>query len=140
MLDGAAHLFPRNRLTRARATPPSPTPATATAAGTDDAPTIPLEQLDPVQRAAEVRVAVMIAMPNPHRSAYVPPAVDEELHHLSPGGKGKMRGLEGEGWGDEGEEETGVPDVVFGVAMLPVAPPRSTSSPGSRDDLGVVVS
>ncbi|KAI1789611.1 hypothetical protein LXA43DRAFT_892681 [Ganoderma leucocontextum] len=127
MLEGVAHILPRNRLHRngtgTRPNPSSSTPATApsTGSGVDDAPAIPLEQLDPVQRAAEVRVAVMIAMPNPHRSAYVPPFVDEELHQLTPGGKGKMRGLEG--WGDEGEEEAGVPDIVFGLAMLPVAPP-----------------
>ena len=81
-----------------------------------------------------MRVAVVIAMPNPHRSAYVPPSVDEELHQLAPGGRGKMRGLEG--WGDEGEEEAGVPDVVFGVAMLPVAPP----SPSPQDEPTEVVS
>lgn len=137
VLDGAAHLLPRNRLTRSRASPPSPNPVTAPSTGSgDDVPAIPLEQLDPVQRAAEVRVAVMIAMPNPHRSAYVPPAVDEELHQLSPGGKGKTRGLDGEGWGEDGEEEAGVPDVVFGVAMLPVASP----SPSPQDDIGEVVS
>ncbi|PIL22543.1 hypothetical protein GSI_15232 [Ganoderma sinense ZZ0214-1] len=139
VLDGAAHLLPRNRLTRngngTRQSPSNPTSAPATApstgGGADDAPAIPLEQLDPVQRAAEVRVAVVIAMPNPHRSAYVPPSLDEELHQLTPGGKGKMRGLDG--WGDEGEEEAGVPDVVFGVAMLPVTPPPPTPQESSSE-------
>ena len=139
MLDGAALLLPRNRLTRngngtrqnlSTSTPPSAS-APSTGSGADDAPAIPLEQLDPVQRAADVRVAVVIAMPNPHRSAYVPPPVDEELQQLAPGGKGKVRGLDG--WGDESEE--GVPDVVFGVATLPVAPPP----PSLQDDPAEVV-
>lgn len=139
MLDGAALLLPRNRLTRngngtrqnpSTSTPPSAS-APSTGSGADDVPAIPLEQLDPVQRAADVRVAVVIAMPNPHRSAYVPPPVDEELQQLAPGGKGKVRGLDG--WGDESEE--GVPDVVFGVATLPVAPPP----PSLQDDPAEVV-
>ena len=144
LFEGAAYVLPRNRLNRHRAgSRPNASPAAAAiavnaSAGTgngnadaDDAlgtSAIPLEQQDPVQRAAEVRVAVVIAMPNPQRSAYVPPSVDAEMHELSPGGKGKARGLDG--WGEEGEEEAGVPDVVFGLAKVPVAP----SSLGSAQD------
>lgn len=99
-----------------------------------DSPTpadIPLEWQDPVQQAAEVRVAVVIAMPNPHRSAYVPPAVDAEMHQLSPAGKGKARGMDG--WGEEGDEEAGVPDVIFGTARMPVAASQTGEDGEARE-------
>ena len=107
----------------------SPSPASADASATPAE--VPLEPLEPVQRTAEVRVAVVIAMPNPHRLAYVPPAVDEELHRVLPGGKGKARGLDG--WGEDGEVEEGVPDVVLGVARVPIA---GAQSPGRGQGQG----
>ena len=145
MLDDAALLLPRNRLNRHRAgSRPNASPAAAAISGNASAGTgnadadgalgtsaMPLEQQDPVQRAAEVRVAVVIAMPNPQRLAYVPPSVDAEMHELSSGGKGKARGLDG--WGEEGEEEAGVPDVVFGLAKVPVAPSPLGSAQDEKD-------
>ncbi|TBU62317.1 hypothetical protein BD310DRAFT_919140 [Dichomitus squalens] len=144
LFEGAAYVLPRNRLSRNRTgARPNPSPATpvssANASSGNDAegvsgtPAIPLEQQDPVQRAAEVRVAVMVAMPNPHRSAYVPPSVDAELHQLSPGEKGKARGLDG--WGEEGEEEAGVPDVVFGLAEVPLVQPSLAPAPAGKDQI-----
>ncbi|TFK86789.1 hypothetical protein K466DRAFT_139910 [Polyporus arcularius HHB13444] len=132
------HVFRRNRLRRSnapsRAEPsPSSLPLTAASSSQDlatSAPAIPLVPQDPVERAAEVRVAVVIAMPNPHRTGYVPPSIDSEMHRPSPGGKGKARGFDG--WSEEGVEEEGVPDVVFGVARVPVvelAPPGENAGP-----------
>ena len=122
LLERATNLFPRNRLRRSNApsrAEPSPNAVSVTAASSDpDVAAIPLEPQDPVQRAAEVRVAVVIAMPNPHRSGYVPPAVDADMHRPSPMGKGKARGLDG--WSEEGLEEEGVPDVAFGLAKVPI--------------------
>ncbi|TBU28596.1 hypothetical protein BD311DRAFT_318597 [Dichomitus squalens] len=144
LFEGAAYVLPRNRLSRNRTgARPNPSPATpassANASSGNDAegvsgtPAIPLDQQDPVQRAAEVRVAVMVAMPNPHRSAYVPPSVDAELHQLSPGEKSKARGLDG--WGEEGEEEAGVPDVVFGLAEVPLVQPSLAPAPAGKDQI-----
>ena len=136
LLDRA---FERTRLRRSNAPAPTPTPGPPTAflAGTANQTTesstpaeIPLEPpQDPVGRAAEVRVAVVIAMPDPRRSAYVPPAVDAEMHQLTPGGKGKGRGM-CDGWGDEGDEEAGVPDIIFGTAKVPVAAPATVGADG----------
>lgn len=72
-------------------------------------------QRDPVLRAAEVNVSVIIAMPNPHRSAYAPPA--QAGVRLSDPAKGKAR--ESGAW-DDGEEE-GVPDVIVGSATVLMA-------------------
>ncbi|KAI0720508.1 hypothetical protein C8T65DRAFT_735839 [Cerioporus squamosus] len=138
LLERATYLFPRNRLRRSNApsrADPSPISQSITAASsTQDVamstPAIPLEPQDPLERAAEVRVAVVIAMPNPHRSGYVPPSVDAEMHRPSPGGKGKARGLDG--WSEDGVEEEGVPDVVFGTARVPIAelePPSENALP-----------
>ncbi|CDO71454.1 hypothetical protein BN946_scf184909.g48 [Trametes cinnabarina] len=109
-LEAGWFILPRARLRRTRA--PS-----ARADDTPSSPPIPLEQRDPVSRAAEVQVAVIIAMPNPHRSAYVSPGSDARAGaRLSDGGKGKARSTEG--WEDA--EEEGVPDVIFGSARVPV--------------------
>ncbi|KAI0712174.1 hypothetical protein C8Q76DRAFT_733713 [Earliella scabrosa] len=121
LLERAGYLLPRARLRRSPTAPPPPSDSrVADIAGAE----IPLEQRqDPVQRAGEVRVAVVIAMPNPHRSGYVPPAVDAEMHHpSSPAGKGKGRGFDGCGWSEDADEE-GVPDVVFGTARVPLVSP-----------------
>ena len=135
LLEASGYLLPRNRLRRQQQqqqgttqTPATDTPGSgANAVGAATPAAIPLEAVDPVARAADVRVAVVIAMPNPHRSAYVAPAVDAETHRdpsplsigLSLGlGKGKARSLEG--WSEDGHEEEGVPDVVFGVTHVPV--------------------
>ena len=114
--------MPRTRLRRAPSTQPG-TPAPALAPSADVPAAIPLEPpRHPLERAEEVRVAVVIAMPHPHRSAYVAPAADAaarratELMGLP--GKGKARELDG--WGEDAHEEEGVPDVVFGVAHIPI--------------------
>ncbi|RPD62440.1 hypothetical protein L226DRAFT_568790 [Lentinus tigrinus ALCF2SS1-7] len=135
LLERASYLFPRNRLRRSNApsrAEPTPNPASVpitAASSSPDVAAIPLEPQDPVERAAELRLAVVIAMPNPHRSGYVPPVVDAEMHRPSPMGKGKARGLDG--WKEEGGvEEEGVPDVVFGVARVPFAePPGEDTAP-----------
>ncbi|KAH9854688.1 hypothetical protein C2E23DRAFT_61575 [Lenzites betulinus] len=106
-LERAGYLFPRARLHRATPPPPRNEPAP---------PAVPLspEQNDPVLRAAEVQVTVLIAMPDPHRTAYVPPRAAGV--RLSDPAKGKARGS---GAWDDGEEE-GVPDVVLGSATVSV--------------------
>ncbi|KAI0372149.1 hypothetical protein BV20DRAFT_99334 [Pilatotrama ljubarskyi] len=116
LLERAGFIIPRARLRRARPAPPQP-PSSGDA---PPSPSIPLEQRDPVLRAAEVQVAVVIAMPNPHRSAYLSPAAAAREAaaatgvHLDGTGKGKARGS---GAWDDGEEE-GVPDVVLGSAKV----------------------
>ncbi|KAI0354956.1 hypothetical protein OH77DRAFT_1521446 [Trametes cingulata] len=118
LLERAGFIIPhRARLRRARAAPSQP-PSTGDA---PPSPSIPPEQKDPVLRAAEVQVAVVIAMPNPHRSAYLSPAAAAREAsatasglHLGGTGKGKARGS---GTWDDGEEE-GVPDVVLGSARV----------------------
>ncbi|OSD07233.1 hypothetical protein PYCCODRAFT_1463529 [Trametes coccinea BRFM310] len=113
-LEHANLVLPRMRLRRARAPPARTEPP---ASDTPPSPPIPLEQRDPVLRAAEVQVAVIIAMPNPHRSAYVSPAAGVGAGvRLSDGGKGKARSTEG--WEDA--EEEGVPDVILGSAKVSV--------------------
>ncbi|KAI9058345.1 hypothetical protein FKP32DRAFT_1597432 [Trametes sanguinea] len=113
-LEHANLVLPRMRLRRARTPPVRTEPATS---DNPPSPPIPLEQRDPVLRAAEVQVAVIIAMPNPHRSAYVSPAAGAGAGvRLSDGGKGKARSTEG--WEDA--EEEGVPDVIFGSAKVPL--------------------
>ncbi|KAI8978678.1 hypothetical protein BD414DRAFT_494077 [Trametes punicea] len=113
-LERAGYILPRTRLRRA-APPPRPEPSDG-----PPSPPIPLEQRDPLLRAAEVQVAVIIAMPNPHRSAYVSPTTHTHGPgtglHLGDLGKGKARSSET--WDDV--EEEGVPDVVFGSAKVPL--------------------
>ncbi|KAL7279961.1 hypothetical protein ACG7TL_006372 [Trametes sanguinea] len=122
-LEHANLVLPRMRLRRARAPPARTEPP---ASDTPPSPPIPLEQRDPVLRAAEVQVAVIIAMPNPHRSAYVSPAVGVGAGvRLSDGGKGKARSTEG--WEDA--EEEGVPDVILGSAKNVTTISSSKSSP-----------
>ncbi|KAL1950316.1 hypothetical protein VTO73DRAFT_5440 [Trametes versicolor] len=112
LLERAGYIIPRARLRRA--TPPTPRNETsgAGAGSVPPSPGIPMVQRDPVLRAAEVNVSVIIAMPNPHRSAYAPPA--QAGVRLSDTAKGKAR--ESGAW-DDGEEE-GVPDVVVGSATV----------------------
>ncbi|KAI0754961.1 hypothetical protein C8Q80DRAFT_400992 [Daedaleopsis nitida] len=125
LLERAGYLIPRTRLRRPRtngsATPAFPASASgdASSSASENIPLEPQPQ-DAVQRATEVRVAVVIAMPDPHRSSYVPPAVDAEMHAAAAGNKGKARGVT-DGWGDAGDVEAGVPDVVVGTARLAVA-------------------
>ncbi|KAI0335913.1 hypothetical protein GY45DRAFT_1316681 [Cubamyces sp. BRFM 1775] len=126
-LESAGFMAPRARLRRGRnAQPPRSEQATAQAASPPGPPSppIPLEQRDPVLRADELQVAVLIAMPNPRRTAYVspkappqaPPSLPPLDVHLSDSGKGKARSSEG--WEDCDEE--GVPDVLFGSARVPL--------------------
>ncbi|KAI0822282.1 hypothetical protein BC628DRAFT_1459064 [Trametes gibbosa] len=112
VLERAGYIFPRARLRRATPPPPRNEPPNAPSSAGD----IPLEQKDPVLRAAEVQVAVIIAMPDPHRTAYVSPGAPllQAGVRLSDPGKGKAR--ECGAW-DDGEEE-GVPDVVLGSAKV----------------------
>ncbi|KAH9922793.1 uncharacterized protein BXZ73DRAFT_104027 [Epithele typhae] len=137
LLERAGYILPRGRLRRNA--PPAPaqpasTPPTAATASPGPSPSpegdVPLEgPPDPVARAAEVRVAVVIAMPHPQRAAYVAPAVDADLVAHSPRGKSKARGGL-DGWTDDGHEEEGVPDVVFGVVRVPV---RDEDAEGEKD-------
>ncbi|KAH9891637.1 hypothetical protein C8Q73DRAFT_791989 [Cubamyces lactineus] len=123
-LESAGFMAPRARLRRGRnAQPPRSEQATPQAPSPPGPPSppIPLEQRDPVLRADEVQVAVIIAMPNPRRSAYVspkapPPSLPPLGVHLNDSGKGKARSIEG--WEDCDEE--GVPDVLFGSARVPL--------------------
>ena len=69
-----------------------------------------LHHPDKLTAAAELEVALLIAMPTPHRQTAVPG------HTITSGSlKGKEKRLDG--YWDELEE--GVPDVVIGVARLP---------------------
>ncbi|KAI0761946.1 hypothetical protein BD413DRAFT_606906 [Trametes elegans] len=116
LLERAGYIIPRARLRRA-APPPtrqdipaSPSPAAAAGSG-------PAEQADPVLRAGEVQVAVIVAMPNPHQSAYVAPGAADAGAWRSSTGKEKAQASGA--W--VGGDEEGVPDVVFGSARVPMA-------------------
>ncbi|KAI0648062.1 hypothetical protein C8Q79DRAFT_925069 [Trametes meyenii] len=119
LLERAGYIIPRARLRRSA--PPRSPRADSSGAGAGDAPSsspaIPLELKDPVLRAAEVQVTVVIAMPNPHRSAYTPPVAVPPLPAGFARSKGKAR--ESGAWEDADEE--GVPDVLIGSARVPVA-------------------
>ena len=95
LLEASGYLLPRTRLRRAPTTPAANAAPGTDAAAATAAPAIPLEPpRDPVERASEVRVAVVIAMPNPHLTAYVPPGLDAETHRAESFlgmGKGKAR-------------------------------------------------
>ncbi|KAI0632114.1 hypothetical protein C8Q77DRAFT_1158785 [Trametes polyzona] len=127
LLERAGYIIPRARLRRATPPPPRNEPTSNASAGdVPMSPAISSEQKDPVLRAAEVQVAVIIAMPNPHRTAYVPPA-QGGVRLSDASGKGKAR--ESNVWDDV--EDEGVPDVLLGSARVPMAGQDAGARDGS---------
>ncbi|CCM06461.1 uncharacterized protein FIBRA_08726 [Fibroporia radiculosa] len=96
--------------------PPSAAPASAQPTGTDPAATP-----DSPADAAGVQVAVVIAMPNPHRPHIAPTAFPGST-------KGKERKLFADDSAEDDDDDEGVPDIVLGVAQLPC--PGWAATPG----------